>query len=58
VNKIINASLEVLMIIKIQVTVFWIVVTVISWRWRQHGPPKHWYATASQPRKLWPRIVF
>jgi len=46
------------MIIKIQVTVFWIVVTVISWRWRQHGPPKHWYATASQPRKLWPRIVF
>jgi len=25
---------------------FWFQVTVF-WRWRQHGPPKHWYPTTS-----------
>jgi hypothetical protein len=29
---------------KVQVEVFQI---MMSWRWRQHGPPKHWYPTIS-----------
>jgi len=29
---------------------------VSPWRWRQQGPPKCWYPTATQPRR--PRLGF
>jgi len=30
----------VFMAVKVQVAVFWVVT---PYRWRQQGPPKHWY---------------
>jgi len=47
-TKKIVARLEIFMTLKMRVMVFWVMIPQYSgWRWRQHGPFKHWYPSTS-----------